>query len=294
MKSAVIGISALLIILPIPGLSQYLDGECGIPRNGKIANNISSPWMAYLHTTELIFVCGGTLITQKLILTAAHCTKANEQLVARLGEFIEADNENDTIHSEHQVNQTFVHPFYNIKTNDNDIAILRLDTDVVYSENIRPICITWWTIWRGYIDHIPVLTGARWGLPMVKNESDTFKTLDIRRQPTEMCSTKNGTKISSSQFCAGDSESKLCNVDSSNPLGALISYRNHTRFVLIGIATTNQKCNRPSTYTDILSHIDFILRVWRQFGNTNRPPNSRNPKVILVDTVTNLSSHSKD
>ncbi|XP_032583257.1 CLIP domain-containing serine protease 2 isoform X2 [Drosophila sechellia] len=79
MDSVVIGISALLFLLPIPGSSQYLDGRCGLLSNGKIANNISSPWMAYLHTSELLYVCGGTVITEKLILTAAHCTRANEQ-----------------------------------------------------------------------------------------------------------------------------------------------------------------------------------------------------------------------
>jgi len=64
MDSVVIGISALLFLLPVPGSSQYLDGRCGLLTNGKIANNISSPWMAYLHTSELLYVCGGTVITE--------------------------------------------------------------------------------------------------------------------------------------------------------------------------------------------------------------------------------------
>ncbi|XP_050741419.1 transmembrane protease serine 12 isoform X2 [Drosophila biarmipes] len=216
--------------------------------------------------------------------------------VARLGEFMEADSENYAILSEHQVNQTFVHPLYNMKTHDNDIAILGLETDVKYSDHIKPICITWWTTWRWYIDTIPVLTGAIWGLPMVKNESDAFRTEDIRRQPAEICTSENGTSISSSQFCAGDSESKLCHVDSSSPLGAMISYRNYSRFVLIGIATTNQRCNRPSIYTDVLSHIEFILWVWRHYGNTKEPPYSRDlsGKLKQEENDTNLDSHLKD
>ncbi|XP_017067934.2 transmembrane protease serine 12 [Drosophila eugracilis] len=280
MKSALIGILALLFLLFVPGLTQYIDGKCGFLPNGRVPNNISSPWMAYLHTTELLYVCGGTLITKNLVLTAAHCILSNQELVARLGEFIESENGDGTIRSEHLVNETFVHPFYNLLTNVNDIAILGLATDVVYSDYIRPICIPWWTYWRKYIDNIQVLTGARWGPTTKITESNAFRTEDIRRQPAEMCSTNDGTAISNTQFCAGDSESNFCNVDFSSPLGAVISFRNYSRFVLIGVATVTKTCNKPSVYTDILSHIQFILTVWRQFGKVQTTQTKSVPKQL--------------
>ncbi|EDV57970.2 coagulation factor IX [Drosophila erecta] len=272
MQSVALGVSALLFLFPVPGSSQYLDGRCGVLPNGKIGNNIWSPWMAYLHTSELIYVCGGTVITEKLILTAAHCTRAKEQLVASVGEFIQAEDGNETISSAHQVNQTFVHPLYNMTANANDIAILGLATDIVFSKTIRPICIMWWTIWREYVDNIQVLSGAQWGMSYDRNESEAFRITDIRRQPASMCSILNGTAILSSQFCAGDSDTKLCNVDFSTPLGATISLSNFRRFVLIGFATANQRCNRPSVYTDVLSYTDFIISVWRQYRKFDRQP----------------------
>ncbi|XP_044315333.1 transmembrane protease serine 12 [Drosophila rhopaloa] len=249
--------------------------------------------MTYLHTTELIFVCGGTLITQKLVLTAAHCTKANVDLVARLGEFIGTREEQDTIRSEHYVNQTFKHPFYNIVTHANDIAILGLATNVVYTEHIRPICIPWWTIWRQYIDNIQVLTGTTWGMSMVKNESDSFRT-EVRRQPAEMCTSSNGSNIERTQFCAGNSESSLCNMDYSSILGAMIPYKNYSRFVLIGIATTNQRCYQPSIYTDVLSHIDFILSVWRYFSKGQSVLNPSSTTTTSTTTTTQAPSLNDD
>ncbi|XP_043661945.1 vitamin K-dependent protein C [Drosophila teissieri] len=286
MQSVAIGISALLFLLPVPGSSQYLDGRCGLLQNGKIADNISSPWMAYIHTSELIYVCGGTVITEKLILTGAHCTTANEQLVVRVGEFMEADDGDGSILSEHQVIQTFVHPLYNMTANANDIAILGLGKDIVFSKTIRPICIMWWTMWRDYVDRIQVLSGARWGQPKDRNESYAFSIADIRRQPANMCSILNGTALLSSQFCAGDSDTKLCNVDFSSPLGAIITFNKLKRFVLIGIATTNQSCNRASVYTDVLSYTDFILSVWRQYRKGEGQPSQRVPAFTNASTLT--------
>ncbi|KAH8352711.1 hypothetical protein KR084_005878, partial [Drosophila pseudotakahashii] len=290
MKVKVFGMSAftslILFIFPFSVLNQFLDGECGIHPNGYAANSSSSPWIAFLHTTDLTFVCGGTLISNKLILTAAHCIMANAQLVARLGEFV-GNLEGNPLPVEHEVRESCKHPFYDIDSNVNDIAVLVLASNVVYTgefgfptkyfinlkhkhaylqiDNIRPICIVWDRSWKRYIDGIQVLRGPVWFKP--KNENDNGnRILEVRRQPPEMCPSSIGNLIatlSSSQFCAGNWEVNLCNVDCSSPLGAMVVHQNAQRFVQIGIATSNQRCNMPSTYTDVLSHIEFILRVWR-------------------------------
>ncbi|XP_052853662.1 serine protease grass-like [Drosophila gunungcola] len=262
--------SLLLVLLPISGYTQFIDGECGILPQHQIGNN--SPWIAFLHTTDLVFVCGGTLITNKLILTAAHCVSSNAQLIARLGEFSGVRKENYPTTAEYQVNKLFRHSFYDMDTFANDIAILELATYVVYTYNIRPICILWDPLWKQYIDGIPVLSGPVWGKPENEDESNGLRVLDIRRQPPEMCVSGLST-IFTNQFCAGNSESNLCNVECSSPLGAVIPYKNTYRYVQIGIATTNQKCNTPSVYTDVLFHIDFIIRVWRHYDNVQGVPN---------------------
>jgi len=131
----------------------------------------------------------------------------------------------------------------------------------------------WDRSWKAYIDNIPILKGPVRSKPENENDSG-HRIMEVRRQSPEMCLNHIGSLIytlSSNQFCAGNSESNLCNVDCSSPLGAWVLYQNSPRFVQVGIATTNQRCNMPSIYTDVLSHIDFILRVWRYYGQDQSP-----------------------
>lgn len=48
--------------------------------------------------------------------------------------------------SEHQVSQTFIHPLYNTTTSANDIAILGLATDIVFSSKFTCISFFFNTI----------------------------------------------------------------------------------------------------------------------------------------------------
>ncbi|XP_043661933.1 chymotrypsin-like protease CTRL-1 [Drosophila teissieri] len=251
-------------------LNQFLDGECGVQSNGQTVKRSSSPWIAFLHTTDLIFVCTGTLISHNLILTAAHCITSNTPLVARLGEFM-GTVEEYPLPVLHDVRESSKHPYFDMITHANDIAVLELATKVVYTDNIRPICIVWDRSWKRHIDGIQILSGPVRGKPENDNDGGN-RILDIRRQPPEMCHNYMGTfreNISSSVICAGDSNSNLCNAESSSPLGAMVLHKKLQRFVQIGIATSNQRCNMPSIYTNVLSHIEFILRAWRHYSKGN-------------------------
>jgi hypothetical protein len=42
---------------------------------------------------------------------------------------------------ERGVKETIKHPNYNGNTLDNDIALLRLDQDVAFTDKLRPVCL---------------------------------------------------------------------------------------------------------------------------------------------------------
>ncbi|EDV57971.2 serine protease grass [Drosophila erecta] len=281
MEYLAFAIVAMLFVLPLPGSSQFLEPNCGIRSkpnavrviNGKLAKYNSSPWMVFLKSTDDIFVCGGTLITNRLVLTAAHCLQPNQTLYARLGEYQRSQKRKCVgsychVRVHHTVSQAFKPPLFHSKMFWNDIAILRLEKPVIYRDNIRPICILVNPAWKKYIDSIQILTGTGWGITEDGQDSDVLRTLDIRRQPARVCRQYIGANIVRNQFCAGNGNSNMCNGDSGGPLGALVPYNNTMRYVQVGIASfTGPNCKYASVYTDVMSHIGFILKVWRYPAN---------------------------
>ncbi|EDW51775.1 GM15796 [Drosophila sechellia] len=198
--------------------------------------------------------------------------------VARLGEFMVAEEK--TLPVLHDVKEASKHPYFDMITHAYDIAVLELVTKVAYTDNIRPICIVWDRSWKRYIDSIQILSGPVRGKPENENDGGN-RIVDIRRQSPEWCHNYMGTfreNTSSSMICAGDTKSKLCNADSSSPLGAMVVHKKIQRYVQIGIATMNQRCNMPSIYTDVLSHMDFILRAWRYYSKGHSSSESSSAK----------------
>lgn len=84
--------------------------------------------------------CGGTLINDRYVLTAAHCLlKVNaSEIVVRLLQL----NRDDVSHGiESRVAYARIHPYYNRMTLQNDIALLRLREPIDLGEQLTPICL---------------------------------------------------------------------------------------------------------------------------------------------------------
>lgn len=106
------------------------------------------PWIAALGyrannfdlTAGPRFLCGGTLITTRHVLSSAHCIQ-NLLYFVRLGEHDITSNNDGANPVDIYVEKTFIHEQYNDKTIQHDIALIRLQQDAPLSDAIKLICL---------------------------------------------------------------------------------------------------------------------------------------------------------
>jgi secreted trypsin-like serine protease len=80
--------------------------------------------------------CGATLISNRFLLTAAHCIpRNNPPVVARLGTVNPEEPS-----QEYTIKRVIVHPDRKF-TNYDDLALIELDGIVKFDENVSPACL---------------------------------------------------------------------------------------------------------------------------------------------------------
>lgn len=84
-------------------------------------------------------ICGGSIISNRHILTAAHCTIDKSPLAIRvlLGEHDTTDSVADI----RTISAITNHPNYDASTQNNDISILTLTFPITFSPIMSPICL---------------------------------------------------------------------------------------------------------------------------------------------------------
>lgn len=132
------------------GLLFFLIAVETVDIKSKIMNGFASkrnqyPFYAFLimkSATKNISWCGGSLISNQFVLTAAHCTQSAVKMSVHLGTW-EVKKSNETgRHSEFiQKENIFIHPHYDAQYLINDISLIKLEKPIKFTANIRSIQI---------------------------------------------------------------------------------------------------------------------------------------------------------
>lgn len=188
------------------------------------------PWMAAIYLnkpTGLSFNCGGTLISSKAAITAAHCINTSSknyrphEVVVYLGRYSLVDwSETGAVAA--NIDQIIIHVDYKKQREsfDADIAILILTKSIEFNEYVRPICV--WPS-GSTIQEIDGKKGTvvGWGKDGTDHiVSNVPKKIDLPIVDTIQCiqtSESLSKAVSNRTFCAGTLDGDgPCHGDSGN------------------------------------------------------------------------------
>uniref|UniRef100_A0AC34G9F0 Peptidase S1 domain-containing protein n=1 Tax=Panagrolaimus sp. ES5 TaxID=591445 RepID=A0AC34G9F0_9BILA len=101
---------------------------------GENAKDGDWPWYALITSGSRL--CGATIVSDKWILTAAHCfDKKSIDVSIQYGSVNRSGGENDTSQ------KIFIHSGFNEDSGINDIALIELEKPLNFSENVQSICL---------------------------------------------------------------------------------------------------------------------------------------------------------
>ncbi|XP_033116685.1 complement factor B-like [Anneissia japonica] len=273
---------------------EYDYSPCGIggsnaQRSGRIiggtdANPGAWPWQVAFYDNEQDDVfCGGTLISNEWILTAAHCFDQDPGPNSEMGKDWKTttpymgltDREKDKKSSNtSRIIDLITHSLYNNKESPNydyDVALAKIEPIRLHPQ-VRTVCLPGVTdtnleeeySLEGKLNKIEYVTVTGWGrLGFKKEKATKLQQLDLPLGIYDKCRESldgAGDEFTHRMFCAGGEAGKdSCSGDSGGPVVQKRTNNGEERYEVVGIVSWGQAdCGQEGEY-GFYTHVPRLL-----------------------------------
>uniref|UniRef100_A0A669CXJ6 Vitamin K-dependent protein C n=1 Tax=Oreochromis niloticus TaxID=8128 RepID=A0A669CXJ6_ORENI len=222
-----------------------------------------------LLTENHMFSCGAIILSDRWILTAAHCVyqKPSTMLHITVGKTIrkmlnsnsgEHDiREDEKTEQRRRVLKVVCHEDYNVTSSDSDLALLKLHRPVKLGRHVVPICLPARnSTFTQTLETVRNSTVSGWGrLAQFGSTSRYLQRLQLPRVPVQECRLHSGLNITKNMICAGF---KRGGPDKT--------------WFLTGVVSWGKGCgqeNMYGVYTKVTNFLDWIENVMATDAKTS-------------------------
>jgi len=215
-------------------------------------------------------MCGGTILTDRTILTAAHCLKYPSIRYQVLVGILKSALRDIEPHQQTLIMEKYVkHPDFDIKTYKNDIALVLVKSSynqgIWWNDWVLPACLPMYS-YDSFHEEKTKGTVSGWGLVEEdgKEQSPVLQHVDIEVQDLRVCQNSySAALVSDNQFCAGHKSGgkDSCSGDSGGPF--VVQDASNGRYFVTGVVSFGVGCGRsqyPGVYTRVDKYLSWIQK----------------------------------
>ncbi|KAG8448424.1 hypothetical protein GDO86_015499 [Hymenochirus boettgeri] len=221
------------------------------------------PWQVHLVNQNKLGFCGGSIVNDKWIVTAAHCFIIRGEVTVVAGEH--NTEISDGTEQYRKVTNVIFYPTYNSTINRfiDDIALLELEKPLELNDYVRPVCIGTQDFTEKLLKSKAFSMVTGWGdVSFNGRQAIVLQKLAVPYINRASCKRSSRSSIHTNMFCAGYSEEAkdTCQGDSGGP--HVTEYKN--LWFLTGITSWGEKCaekKKYGVYTRLSRFSDWIRSI---------------------------------